>query len=36
MRCMYGLAETFRFTSYENAFGRGTNLQNLPKGTEKD
>lgn len=36
MRCMYNVAgpETFRFSSSENAFGRGTNLQNIPKGNE--
>lgn len=27
--------ETFRFSSSENPFGSGTNLQNLPKGSEK-
>jgi uracil-DNA glycosylase len=35
MRCSYGIAETFRWTSSENAFGRGTNLQNIPKGEEE-
>ena len=36
MRCSYNPAgtETFRFNSYENAFGRGTNLQNIPSGNE--
>lgn len=34
MRCSYNIAgtETFRFSSSENAFGSGTNMQNLPKG----
>jgi DNA polymerase-1 len=32
MRCYYGFAETYRLTSSENAFGKGTNLQNIPKG----
>jgi DNA polymerase I-like protein with 3'-5' exonuclease and polymerase domains len=37
MRCSYGPAgtETFRFNSSENAFGRGTNLQNIPSGNEE-
>lgn len=36
MRCSYNPAgtETFRFNSSENAFGSGTNLQNIPKGNE--
>jgi hypothetical protein len=36
MRCAYGPAgtESFRFNSAKNVFGRGTNLQNIPKGTE--
>lgn len=36
MRCSYNIvgAETFRFNSSENAFGSGTNLQNIPKGNE--
>lgn len=36
MRTMYNVAgaETFRFTSAENAFGNGGNLQNIPKGDE--
>jgi DNA polymerase-1 len=36
MRCSYNLCgtETFRLASSSNAFGRGTNLQNLPKGTK--
>lgn len=34
MRCSYNVAgtETFRLSSSENAFGSGTNLQNIPKG----
>lgn len=36
MRCSYNAAgtETFRFNSAANAFGSGTNLQNIPKGNE--
>lgn len=36
MRCMFNVAgaETLRWSSSENAFGRGTNLQNIPAGTE--
>ena len=36
MRCSYSisLVETYRLNSSENAFGSGTNLQNIPKGTE--
>lgn len=36
MRCMFNTSgtETFRWSSSENAFGRGTNLQNIPSGTE--
>jgi uracil-DNA glycosylase family 4 len=34
MRCFYGDAETFRWTSSENAFGGGGNLQNIPSGDE--
>lgn len=36
MRCSFNIcgAETYRFSSSENAFGSGTNLQNLPKGSE--
>lgn len=36
MRCSYNIVgtETFRFNSSENAFGSGTNLQNIPKGNE--
>lgn len=38
MRCSYnpGGTETHRLSSSENAFGRGTNLQNLTKGEEDD
>lgn len=34
MRCSFNIAgtETFRFSSSENAFGSGTNLQNIPSG----
>ena len=33
MRCQFTqLPATFRWSSKENAFGRGTNLQNIPKG----
>jgi uracil-DNA glycosylase family 4 len=37
MRCMFNTAgtETFRWSSSSNAFGRGTNLQNIPAGTEE-
>lgn len=36
MRCSFNPAgtETLRWSSSKNAFGRGANLQNLPKGTE--
>ena len=36
MRCSFNVcgAETMRFSSSENAFGSGGNLQNLPKGEE--
>ncbi len=36
MRCSYNICgtETFRLASSENAFGSGTNLQNIPKGTK--
>lgn len=36
MRCSYNVCgtETYRLSSSENAFGSGTNLQNIPKGTE--
>jgi len=30
-----GLADTFRWTTSEDAFGFGTNLQNIPKGDER-
>ena len=35
MRCSFNICgtKTYRFSSSENAFGSGTNLQNLPKGT---
>lgn len=38
MRCSYNVAgtETFRFSSSENAFGSGINLQNVPSGGELD
>lgn len=38
MRCSFNICgtETFRFSSSENAFGSGTNLQNIPKGGEDD
>lgn len=37
IRCSYGIAgtETFRYNSSENAFGSGTNLQNIPDGKKK-
>jgi uracil-DNA glycosylase len=37
MMCSFNPAgtETFRLSSSENAFGRGTNLQNLPVGDDK-
>lgn len=36
LKCSYNTAgtETFRWSSSENAFWRGTNLQNIPKGEE--
>lgn len=36
MRTSYNICgtETFRFSSSENAFGSGTNIQNIPKGGE--
>lgn len=36
MRCSYNICgtETYRLSSSSNAFDSGTNLQNLPKGTE--
>lgn len=38
MRCSFNPAgtETFRFNSSADAFGFGTNLQNIPKGTEDE
>jgi uracil-DNA glycosylase len=38
MRCSFNACgtETFRFSSSKNAFGNGGNLQNIPKGEEKD
>lgn len=38
MRCSFNItgAETYRFSSSENAFGSGTNLQNIPKGGEEE
>lgn len=38
MRTSYNICgtETFRFASSENAFGSGTNLQNIPKGGDDD
>lgn len=38
MRTSYNICgtETFRLSSSENAFGSGTNLQNVPKGGEDD
>lgn len=37
MRCSYNIAgtETGRFSSSENAFGRGTNLENIPRPAGK-
>lgn len=37
MRCFYNVAgtETYRLSSKEDAFGFGTNLQNIPKGNEE-
>ena len=36
MRCSYNICgtETFRFSSAQNAFGSGTNLQNIPTGSK--
>lgn len=36
MRCSYNICgtETYRLSSSANAFGRGTNLQNIPKGSK--
>lgn len=38
MRCYFNPAgtETYRFSSSEDAFGSGTNLQNLPRGLEDE
>ena len=38
MRTSYNICgtETYRFSSSKNAFGSGTNLQNVPKGGEDD
>lgn len=38
MRCYFNIAgtETYRFSSSENAFNSGMNLQNIPKGDEDD
>lgn len=38
MRCSFNPAgtDTFRWSSSENAFGRGTNLQNITKGEDED
>lgn len=38
MRCSYNICgtESFRLNSAENAFGSGTNLQNVPMGGEED
>lgn len=38
MKCSFNTAgtETFRWSSSSNAFWRGTNLQNIPKGEERD
>jgi DNA polymerase I-like protein with 3'-5' exonuclease and polymerase domains/uracil-DNA glycosylase len=38
MRTSYNICgtETYRFSSSENAFGSGTNLQNIPKGGDDD
>lgn len=38
MRCSYNICgtETYRFSSSKDAFGSGTNLQNIPKGGEDD
>jgi DNA polymerase I-like protein with 3'-5' exonuclease and polymerase domains/uracil-DNA glycosylase len=37
MRCSFNIAgtETYRFSSSQNAFGSGMNLQNIPKGGEE-
>jgi len=38
MRCSYNIAgtDTYRLSSSENAFGSGTNLQNVPAGGEEE
>lgn len=38
MRCSFNIGgtETFRFSSSENAFGSGMNLQNVPEGDEEE
>lgn len=38
LRCSYNVAgtKTYRFSSSENAFGSGGNLQNIPNGDEDD
>lgn len=38
MRCSFNICgtETYRFSSSENPFGSGTNLQNIPKGGDDD
>jgi uracil-DNA glycosylase family 4 len=38
MRCSFNIAgtETYRFSSSENAFGSGLNLQNIPKGSDEE
>ena len=38
MRCSYDPAgtKTFRYSSKKNAFGRGANLENIPKGSEEE
>jgi len=38
IRCSFNIAgtETFRFSSSSDAFGYGTNLQNIPKGNEDE
>jgi len=38
IRCSYNIGgtETYRLSSSEDAFGFGTNLQNIPKGTEEE
>lgn len=38
MRCSFNIAgtETYRFSSSENAFGSGMNLQNVPEGDDEE